>query len=77
MVDEASAGERCGAPVVVPGVFSAVSADTGHRCLRAAGHDGAHRWNATWSTMTPSEVEAAVRRADAAFDDDDEEERDD
>ncbi len=70
MADQTSGTERCGAPVVVPGVFSSVSSDTGHRCVRAAGHDGPHRWNATWSTMTPSEVEDAVRRADASFDDD-------
>ena len=62
---------RCGAPVVVPGVFSSASADTGRRCARASGHDGAHRWNATWETMPPHEVEEAVRRADAAWDDDD------
>ena len=61
---------RCDAPVVVPGVFSSVTTDTGHRCVRASGHDGPHRWNATWSTMPPEEVEAAVRRAEAAWEDD-------
>ena len=64
------AAQRCGAPVEVPGVFSAVTSDTGHRCVRAAGHDGVHRWSATWSTMPPSEVEEAVRRAEAAWEDD-------
>ena len=62
--------DRCGAPVVVPGVFSAVDSDTGRRCVRKAGHEGVHRWSATWSTMPPDEVEEAVRRAEAAWDDD-------
>ncbi|HVE98191.1 MAG TPA: hypothetical protein VNA12_03335 [Mycobacteriales bacterium] len=72
MAESATDG-RCGAPVVVPGVFSSVSTDTGHRCARAAGHDGPHRWSATWTTMPPAEVETAVRRAEAAWDDDEDE----
>jgi len=64
-----SAGQaRCAAPVVVLGVFSSVSGDTGHLCVRESGHDGTHRWNATWETMSPQDVEAAVRRAKAAWD---------
>lgn len=63
---------RCDAAVAVPGVFTTTTSDTGHRCVRAAGHDGVHRWSATWATMPPAEVEAAVRRAEAAWEDDDE-----
>jgi len=65
----ASDAQRCGAPVVIPGVFSSVSMDTGHRCVRAVGHERPHRWNAMWATMPPHEVEAAVRRAEAAWED--------
>ncbi|HEU0129436.1 MAG TPA: hypothetical protein VFQ85_00410 [Mycobacteriales bacterium] len=52
----------CGEPVVVPGVFSAVSSDTGHRCQREPGHPGAHRWQARWAGLAPHEVEAEIAR---------------
>ncbi|HVE63132.1 MAG TPA: hypothetical protein VNB94_04965 [Mycobacteriales bacterium] len=58
---------RCGAPVVVPGVFSAASADTGRTCVRAAGHEGVHRWTAAWAALTAEQVEDEVAR-DAALD---------
>ncbi|MDQ1709705.1 MAG: hypothetical protein QOG49_1090 [Frankiaceae bacterium] len=50
----------CGAPVVIPGVFTAVDFDTGRHCQRAAGHDGPHRWSATWDGWSPAEVEAEL-----------------
>ena len=63
---------RCGAPVVVPGVFSSVESDTGHTCVRAAGHAGSHRWTPAWAALTPDDVEEAVAR-DATWDDDEDE----
>lgn len=54
--------EPCGAPVTVPGVFSATERDTGHRCQRAAGHEGVHRWSERWAGASPREVEAELLR---------------
>ncbi|MEP7055280.1 MAG: hypothetical protein ABI912_08545 [Actinomycetota bacterium] len=50
----------CGAPVTIPGVFTSVESDTGHLCLRAAGHAPPHRWSARWEGSTPDEVEAEL-----------------
>ena len=52
----------CGQPVTVPGVFSAVSTDTGHRCQRESGHEGVHRWQARWEGVSTAEVEAEIAR---------------
>jgi hypothetical protein len=41
-------------------VFTAVDFDTGRHCQRAAGHDGPHRWSATWDGWSPAEVEAEL-----------------
>ena len=53
---------RCDQPVTVPGVFSAVTSDTGRRCQRPAGHDGVHRWQPRWEGMSPEAVEAEIAR---------------
>jgi hypothetical protein len=53
---------RCDQPVKVPGVFSVTDTDTGRRCLRVAGHDGPHRWQARWEGLPPEEVEAEIAR---------------
>lgn len=66
---------RCGQPVTVPGVFSAVSNDTGHTCQREAGHAGVHRWQAKWEGVPPGEVEAAIARDLATWEPADDEER--
>lgn len=58
---------RCDEPVRIPGVFSATETDTGHRCLRAAGHSGPHRWQAGWEGLPPEEVEAAIAADLAAW----------
>lgn len=50
----------CGAAVTVAGVFTSVQTDTGRLCQRAAGHEGPHRWSASWSAASPVEVEAAL-----------------
>lgn len=50
----------CGAPVIIPGVFSPVETDIGRLCQRAAGHAGPHRWSAKWEGRPPAEVEAEI-----------------
>jgi len=67
---------QCGAPVVVAGVFSSVDSDTGHTCVRLAGHDGGHRWTAAWAALSPEQVEEGVAR-DAAWDVEDAEDAED
>ncbi|HVF05224.1 MAG TPA: hypothetical protein VNA20_10310 [Frankiaceae bacterium] len=66
---------RCGQPVTVPGVFSAVSTDTGHTCQRAAGHEGVHRWQPRWEGVSPAEVEADIARDLAAWEPSDDDEQ--
>ena len=66
----------CGEPVTVPGVFSATSTDTGHRCQREAGHAGVHRWQATWAALAPYEVEAEIERDRLAWEPGDDDEPD-
>ena len=53
---------RCGAAVTVPGVFSATTSDLGRTCLRAAGHEGPHRWQQRWTAVPPGDVEAEIAR---------------
>ena len=53
---------RCDAPVRVANVFIGAPADTGHRCQRARGHDGPHRWSAGWEDLPPADVEALLAR---------------
>lgn len=61
---------RCGAPVVVPGVFSATEEVVGH-CVRAAGHDGRHRWTSGWESLDPADVEALIAADEAAWEPED------
>lgn len=62
--------ERCGEPILEPRIFWKSDLDTGHRCVRVRGHDGRHRWSATWEALPPAEVEVAVARDEAAWSDD-------
>ena len=52
----------CGAPVKIAQVFTPVEYDTGHTCQRPAGHQGVHRWQQRWESVSPREVEAELVR---------------
>lgn len=58
--ESGSAPSVCGAPVTFPGVFTSVLSDTGRLCQRASGHDGPHRWSASWDGWSPLDVEAEL-----------------
>jgi hypothetical protein len=67
-----SSAERCGQPVTVAAAFTPVITDTGHTCLRAAGHEGIHRWSAKWETVPPAQVEADLAAEYEKWDKDEE-----
>jgi hypothetical protein len=54
--------ERCLQSVTVPGVFSSTDTSLGRSCVRAAGHEGPHRWQQRWEALPPAEVEAEIER---------------
>jgi hypothetical protein len=68
-----SRAERCGQPVTIAAAFTPVVTDTGHTCLRAAGHEGIHRWSAKWESASPAQVEAELAAEYEKWDKDDDE----
>ena len=60
----------CDAPIIIESFFTSERRDTGKRCQRAAGHDGAHRWEQQWVDLTPAAVEARIAELAERWDED-------